>query len=78
MQIAYIAIGPNAWGKADTLDRAVANMRKNVSSANRKYGYMVYEAHPDSTVEEVFGGIEYPKGHEPKLVKDARPKKGGK
>lgn len=75
MAIAYIAIGPNAWGKGATQMEAIKLMRKNVSSSNRKYGYLVYECHPDSTVDQVCGGIEYPKGYQPKQVADTRPKK---
>lgn len=66
----YIALGPYAWGKADTVEQAVRRMRTQVPRVYVKpgYGYVVYEVGPDTNVDGI-GNLSYPiNGPKPKEV----------
>ena len=70
MDTEYIAIGPFAWGKANTIQQAVRKMRTQVPRCYVRpgYGYAVYEVGPETFVNEL-GGLSYPiSGPVPKQV----------
>ena len=71
----FIALGPMAWGKAETVEQAVSRMRTQVPRVYVKgpYGYSVYQCHPDTTVGGL-GDLSYPRGFAPALVKKVEPK----
>lgn len=58
----FFAIGPYCWGKADTPDEAVRNMRKNwatVYAGNfSKSKYALYLAPETAEVHEVTGDLQ--------------------
>ncbi len=56
----------NGWGKGDTIKEARDNVRKAMGSYPKQY--LVYIVHPSSTVDEVSGGVVYPRGFPPKLI----------
>jgi hypothetical protein len=61
---AYIAIGPNVWGKGNTPKLAVNRMTK-ANNNHVPQRYAVYEVEPTATVDEVSGGISYTRGGTP-------------
>lgn len=65
----YIAVGPEAWGRAGDQTLAIKRMRFNVPPRYKKgYPYKVYRAHPDTRLNEATGALQYPTGHPPVLV----------
>ena len=68
MKKCFIAIGPYCWGRADTIDKAIANAKKAKATFIKEWTCKVYECHPTTTVEPAFGGLTYPKAHPPKEV----------
>lgn len=56
-----LVIGDQVWGKGDTLNEALKNMRKNGQSK----AYIAYIIHPDSWVDGM-GSISYPTDYPPK------------
>ena len=70
----YIAIGPHCWGKAFSIEQAIANAKKAWPRMWRdKWVYNCFECHPDTVVTEPCGDLSYPKGHTPRLVKSNIP-----
>lgn len=72
----YIAIGPLAWGKAESIDLAVRRMRTQIPRVYVKpgYGYKVYEVGPNTEVGGL-GELSYPaNGPVPKIVLERKPR----
>ncbi len=70
MTTEYIAVGPLAWGKGETIDQAVRRMRTQIPRVYVRpgYGYTVYSVGPDTFVDEL-GGLSYPAaGPKPEIV----------
>lgn len=63
----YIAIGSFCWGRGLSKDDAIRNCRKAKPAWVKWRKPKVYECHPETTVTGM-GGLEFPTGHEPKLV----------
>ena len=54
------------WGKGANLDAAVRELRIASNGEYRSsYHVVAYHCHPDTTVDNIFGGIISPKGHPP-------------
>ena len=51
-------IGPNVWGKGDTIDEAVKN-------AGKPKQWVAYIAHNDTKVDPIDGGMSFPSGERP-------------
>jgi hypothetical protein len=62
-----MVIGPNVWGKGDTLDEAL-------EKAGRPKQYIAYIVHKD-TMFDVYGRFHYIDGQEPKEVFRKEPRK---
>lgn len=56
-----LVIGPNVWGRGDTLDEALKKAREFVKFKE------VFICHPDTRVTEM-GNLEYPEGFRPKKI----------
>lgn len=69
MKNIFIAVGPYCWGKGKTQLGAAQKAKKNVPAYLNKncVVYQVYEAHPDTEVNEM-GGLRYPIGSKPRTV----------
>jgi hypothetical protein len=70
-ELKILVIGPNTWGKADTLNEALVK-------AQRPKWFIAYIVHPNTVVTQM-GDIEYPAEYPPKQFheKTPRKKKGG-
>lgn len=70
----YIAIAPLAWGRGETIEKAVRRAKSQVPRVYVRpgYGYVVYEVGPDTFVDEL-GGLSYP-ANGPKPVEVLRKK----
>ena len=55
-----LVIGPNVWGRGDTLKEALKN-------ASRPKKYIAYIAHPESRVD-FMGNITFPMDYPPKEI----------
>lgn len=65
MSTTYLAIGPNCWGKASTVETAIANARKSwpswIKGGRSAKNYTVYASDsPEIRVNDM-GGICYPR-----------------
>lgn len=63
MKEKILAVGDRVWGKGDTIDEALKNMRANGPSKK----YSLYRCHPDTRVDED-GRIVNPVGFRPKKI----------
>lgn len=59
----YLAVGPNCWGRGNTVSEALRNARKNLPAYNLREGALlcVYRVTPEAYVDD-FGAITYPTG----------------
>lgn len=68
----YISVGPHCWGRSDTRQKAIREMKRNwPSMVPPTAEYAVYSCHPDTRVTE-FGELAYPHGADPVLVSRGR------
>lgn len=69
----FVAMTANFWGGGKTKDEAMRNMRNAGGDASvRKYGFVLYRAHPKTTVCGINGGFEHPVGSPPVKIEDRR------
>ena len=41
-EVTFVAMGPNAWGKGDTIPTAVRNCKEHVGSFAKEQGYRIH------------------------------------
>jgi hypothetical protein len=74
----FIARGSNhGWGRAKTVEAAIANMRRAGGSSNKSTAYVVDRVSKWTRVNDM-GGLNYPLGIEPVEVKRVEPKRKAK
>ena len=65
----YVAIGPFAFGKGDSIKEALRNMRINVPTFVKKgYSYTVYKIEGDYSISHADGSITQPAGDPPPVI----------
>lgn len=67
-KLKVIYIGPNCWGRGDSVDQAYRNMRKELPYAHRRMHrkrFLAFRVHPKTHVDMVDGGLICPVGHPP-------------
>lgn len=71
----FIAMGPFCWGRGETVERAIENMKKEWPGHIEEGGFSVYECEdPGAEVSET-GGITRAAGTKVERVKDGTCKK---
>jgi hypothetical protein len=67
----YLALTANYWAKASTIEGALRQLRHEAGSDRvKKFGYVLYHCHVDTEVNDIDGGLIFPKGKRPLQLED--------